>query len=218
MSNTIRRMIPTIITFLIGMFTIFVYYIEVPSSISDGSSTIISWGTIIVALATGYGTIILLRNHVRKIQTRQPGEWIYSLTIAVTIFVFPLLYFIAGDTSSIYKLIYDLTISNIGLAVYAIVFFSLATSSYKAFRARNVNSTILLLAGLFVMLQIAPIGAAIWGGFPILGNWILNVPTPGAFRGINIAAAFGLIAIGFRTLLGYDRGHLGISEGEGMED
>ena len=44
------------------------------------------------------------------------------------------------------------------------------------------------------MLQVAPIGGAVWSGFPIIGQWIMDIPTTGGYRGIMITAAFGLIA------------------------
>lgn len=201
-----------IITFIVGFFTILVYFIALPSSVTQASSTLNGWATMIVALSIGFGTIVLLRTHAMRVINRRKGEWVYSIVIIVGVFVFPLMYLTIGPNSYLYKTFYSTVNATIGASIYGLVLFTLVGAMYRTFRAKRLNGLLLLIASCVVMLQIAPIGDAIWSGFPIIGSWIIDYPTVGTYRGIMIAGAFGALAICFRTLLGYEGGH--VSGGE----
>ena len=82
----------------------------------------------------------------------------------------------------------------------------------RAFRARNLEATILLAAACIVMLAQVPIGEQL----PFVGeylaqfkNWILDTPNVAARRAIYIGAALGAISTGLRIVLGIERSHLG---------
>jgi len=213
MSVTVKRLIPVAIVFIIGFYMIFVSYIVVPPALTDVSKQLTSWGPIITALSMGFGYIILMRTHGRRTIRLQKGEWLYSLTIVVTALVYPVLYLTVGPASAIYKLAYEHVNQTIGASIYAIVLFALTGAMYKAFRARTLNGFLLLISGLIVMLWVAPIGEVIWAGFPVLGAWILDFPSKGAFRGMVMASAFGALAIAYRTLIGVEGGHVaGVEE------
>lgn len=197
-----------IITFILGLFMTFVYFFEVPSSITNIENTFNGWATIIGALVAGIGIIVLLRYNIRRIQRRR-GDWIYSIITVVSIFIFPVISLVYGMKSSTFNLWFTILNRNLGVAVYGIVLFALTGGVYRAFRVRNINSFLLILSCFLVMLQIAPIGEAIWSGFPSIGNWMLEIPNTGAFRGLMIASVFGTLAVAFRTLIGYERGYLG---------
>jgi len=212
MSQTFRRYIPMALSAAVGFITIITYFFYFPLVIQNASSALVSWGSILTAFAQGLGTIFLLRSHARRVIRRDQGEWIYSLVIIISTFIFPVLFFTHGDTSTLYKTLYQTINNNIGAGVWGILIFALTGAVYRAFRLQNLNSTFLLVSCLIVMLQIAPVGGVIWSGFPILGNWIMDIPTTGGYRGIMVTAAFGLIALGFRTLFGYEKGYLGGEE------
>ncbi len=85
-------------------------------------------------------------------------------------------------------------------------------AGFRAFRARNAEATLLLLAAALVMFASVPIGE----GMPIVGeylvvlkDWILDVPNNAARRAIFIGAALGAISTGLRVILGLERSHLG---------
>lgn len=208
MSQLVKRSIPIMITFIVGFFTILVYFLAVPSSVTEASANLNRGATMIVALAVGYGTIVLLRTHTRRVIQRRKGEWVYSIVAIVGVFIFPLLYLSVGPNSYLYKTFFNTVNATIGASIYGLVLFTLVGAMYRMFRATNFNGLLLLVAGVLVMLQVAPIGEAIWSGFPIIGSWLINYPTLGAYRGIMITSAFGALAIGFRVLLGYEGGHV----------
>ena len=209
MSVTMRRLIPTAIVFIIGLYMILVYFLAVPTALTDVSKQLTTWGSIITALSMGFGFILLLRTHGRRVMRRQAHEWFYSLIIVVTAFMYPVLFVTAGPNSVIYKTTYSTVNQVIGASIYAIVLFSLAAAMYRTFRVRNLNGFLLLISAILVMLWVAPVGELMWSGFPVVGQWVLDYPSKGAYRGMVMAGAFGALAIAYRTLLGYEGGHVG---------
>jgi len=87
-----------------------------------------------------------------------------------------------------------------------------SSAAFRAFRARNLEATVLLSAAILVMIARVPMGESI----PVLGdylprlmNWIMDIPNTAARRAIFIGAALGAIATGLRVILGMERSHLG---------
>jgi hypothetical protein len=76
-------------------------------------------------------------------------------------------------------------------------------------RARSIESALLLITGVIVMLRNAPIGNVIWTGFPVIGSWLLDVPSVAGNRAVFIGVGIGTVLLGLRVLLGYERSYLG---------
>jgi hypothetical protein len=99
--------------------------------------------------------------------------------------------------------------------MFALLAFFVASASYRAFRARNVEATLLLLAAFFVMLGRVPVGdlLTIWmpEGFQMSAwaNWIMNVLNAAGQRAIMIGIALGLVSTSLRIILGLERAYLG---------
>jgi hypothetical protein len=154
--------------------------------------------------------------HGRYIQDKSPGNWQYSIIF----FLFFVLQSVAGfaDLSNLSNPVYvwiDQNVFNpLARSMYAILGFFIITASYRAMRARNLEATLLLVSGITVMLRNAPIGEIIWPGFPIIGTWILDVPSNAVNRGILIGVGIGTILYGVRVVLGYERSYLGGSSSE----
>lgn len=90
--------------------------------------------------------------------------------------------------------------------------FHLASASYRAFRAKNLQAAVLLVSGVLVMLGNAPVGEVIWNRFPTISNWIMGVVNLAGSRGILISTAIGMVGVSLRILTGIDRSHLGGAE------
>lgn len=93
--------------------------------------------------------------------------------------------------------------------MFALLAFFVASAAYRAFRVKNFEATVLLIAAFLVMLGRVPIGSAIWSGFPVISTWIMeNINMPGS-RAITFGTAIGVIAVSLKIILGIERGYMG---------
>ncbi len=208
-----RKEVPLLITFVVGIIVML-------SSITTGPlpdvfrNHISPWMTIVAAFAIGLASVNLARVHGRNI-TRKRDGWVYSLILMVTMAVYAIFraYVEINPTDATaaanYALIYNHILSPLSSGIWACLAFYVASASYRAFRARSLEATVLLIAAVVVMLGAAPIGAQIWSKFPALQQWLMNVPNMTGQRGILIGAAIGSFVISLRVLLGIERGHFG---------
>ena len=92
--------------------------------------------------------------------------------------------------------------------------FFIASAAYRAFRARTVDATLLLIAAGVVMLGRVWIGGYVTQSLPqflqlpFLQEWIMDVPQLAAKRGIAIGAYLGAVATSLRIILGIERTYL----------
>jgi cation transport ATPase len=153
-----------------------------------------------------------MRVHFRLIQKRAPGRWLYSAWLIgffAILLILGLGNLATGTQNPFYKWVFDSVYVSLGQTLYAITGFYIFSAAYRAFRARTLDAAILLIAGCFVILTNAPIGEVIWSGIPVIGRWMLDYGQVPAMRTFLITAAFGLLAFGFRALLGKERGFYG---------
>ena len=158
----------------------------------------------------------MMLSHSRVIKRREKGRWLYSLWF-IGFFVFVLilgLYRIAAETQG--PLLPDWLRTQwktLSSTIYSLTGFYIFSAAYRAFRVKNLDAAILLTVGCFVILTNAPIGAVIWSGIPVIGRWMLEYGQVPAMRAFMITGAFGMLAFGFRILLGKERAFFGEEEG-----
>lgn len=104
---------------------------------------------------------------------------------------------------------YDHIFAPCSATMFALLAFFVASAAFRAFRARNVESTLLLGSAIIILLARAPIGRALSSKLPDVAQWILDVPSNGSRRAIIMGAAVAAIATGLRVILGLERSHLG---------
>ncbi|KAB2906805.1 MAG: hypothetical protein F9K40_06100 [Kofleriaceae bacterium] len=93
--------------------------------------------------------------------------------------------------------------------MFALLAFFVASAAFRAFRARNAEAALLLLAAILVMLGRAPLGRSISDVFPDFAQWLIDIPNNAGRRAIMMGAAIGAIATGLRVIVGIERSHLG---------
>lgn len=205
------------ITFIIGVILLSSYYFTgtLPGTswtLANVTKDITTWGVIVSAFAVGLAAVNLVRIHGNKISRKRP-DWVHSVALIVTMVAF----IVSGIASkhgnasatTLFRNMFDYIYSPLGAAMFAIIAFYVASASYRAFRARSVEASFLLVAAVLLMMGSAPIGALIWGKFPVISKWLLDVVNTSGQRGIAIGLAIGGFAASVRILLGLDRGHLG---------
>ena len=97
-----------------------------------------------------------------------------------------------------YKVLYDGLFISLGSAMFALLGFFIAAAAYRAFRVRSLESGLMMVAAVAVMLGQIPFGLWIWDGFPALRQWLLEVPSAGAFRAIKFGAAVAGLSMAIR--------------------
>ena len=208
--------IPVILAFLVGVLMIAGYYLVDPTE--TGAFDNFTNTTRIVLVAAGefaiaIGTLSLLRLHARKVIRHNEG-WIYSIALIVSMLAMMATGIPLGSSHPWFMTLYNNTYVPLSSTMFSLLAFFIASAAYRAFRARNLEATIMLTIGCLMMLARVSIGEMIWPGFPALGDWFMNVPDTAGMRAIRLCVSIGFIATALRVLLGYDRTYLGVKRAE----
>ena len=209
MSNVLKQEAVYAVTGLVTILMLVEYFFFADTQI--WAETLRTWAVIIYNISLGLGAARLLIQHGTRLQ-KQGRDWQFS-SVLLAIFAIMLLTGFAGYISTgvqtdngIYNWLFNYVYTPLGATLYPITGFYIFSAAYRAFRARNIDAALMLIAGCFVMLKNAPVGEAIWTGFATIGKWFqFTGQTPG-MRTFAIVGALGLIAYGFRALLGKERG------------
>lgn len=212
-----RREVPLTIVFVCGAFMAFQYF--VPHHVS---ATVyqyaLNW-TIIIGIFTlvvGIGSLISL--HSDRISKRKP-TWRYSIvTLAALAFMSILGVFSPNamtDTKGLFMKMYFFVLSPVQATMFALLAFFIASAAYRAFRAKTVLATLLLLSAVIVMLGRVPVGDMLTGWLPEglrfsdLAKFILDYPNTAAKRAIYIGVGLGIAGTSLKIILGIERTWLG---------
>ena len=208
-----RREVPLVLTAMVGLTMIIAHFIPPLNILKDLFE---DWFFIIAAFAIYLGVLNLLRINADKIYKKQ-RDWPFG---AVVIFGFlvitiPGLFFSGGrsfsEMGTPFYYLYIHVYYPLSATMFALLAFFVASASYRAFRARNVEATMLLVAAFVLMLGRVPIGDWITVWLPEgyrLGNaadWIMDFPQTAGQRAIMIGIALGLVSSALRVILGLER-------------
>jgi hypothetical protein len=198
-------MLPLVITFVFGFFMVFDFFFSTPLS-AVAASVRTSFVVIAnFAVITAVGTVTLV--HIRKIQKREK-EWYNSVSLLAVLYLVIAMGW-SSPSDPTYLWWYNTMFVPLETTVFSLLAFYIASASYRVFRTRSKEATLLLISAVLVMWGRAPISAAFSEGFAGIADWLMAVPNTAGMRGIVIGIGFGVISIGIRTLLGIERGHLG---------
>lgn len=205
-----RSTVPLVITFLVGFFMIGEFFIP-HWRYHVWTQVFLEWGLILAAAAFVLGLFNLVQVNLPKVINREE-DWGYKLVMLIALAGTLGAGFIGGHKGASYKWVFDYAFVPLNATMFALLAFYIASAAFRAFRARNLEATVLLLAAILVMIARVPIGE----NLPLVGerlpqfmNWIMDVPNIAARRAIFIGAALGAVATGLRVILGIERSHLG---------
>jgi hypothetical protein len=194
---------------LAGLFTMMVFGFT--------SRTGESWGFYFVFLLTVLLTIGMMMQAAvtRGARGLFLGLGGLCLTAAVLIAYFDpawkfYFYTSEGLRNTMFRSVFDNVQIPILSTMFALLAFYVASAAYRAFRARNLLASLLLLAALIVMFRFNPYLSPIFGDYLArTSNWLMNVPNLAAQRAIVVGIGLGMVATALKVLLGIERGYMG---------
>ncbi len=223
----LKRSVPVFITFLVGTVLIISFFIPHKPFGQLGEEFSVFFDIISVfAFVLGAGN--LMRVHGDKIGKRASG-WGYSavclagffVTMVVGTFKLGNPWGIQGDLTeqgSTFFGIYEYVFKPLGATMFALLAFYVASASYRAFRAKNIEATILLSAAFVILLGRTFLGTLLTGWLPDslsflripeLANWIMATPNLSGQRALMIGISLGIISTSLKLILGIERSYLG---------
>ena len=116
--------------------------------------------------------------------------------------------FIGGQASYMFRAFFNYIMIPIQATMFSLLAFFIASAAYRAFRARSILATVLLVAALVLMGRLVPMGP-ITTFLNDLSSWILLTPNLAAKRAILIGVGLGMVATAFKVVLGIERNYLG---------
>lgn len=210
-----KRQIPLGLVFGFSLIMIIQYFI--PHDISlNVNEFLLKWIYIIGIFAMALGIWSLVRVSWGKIRAKREG-WQYSI---VTLFGLFIMFFFGFDyfrhfmsteglNNYMFKHFFDYILIPVQATMFSLLAFYMASAAYRAFRARSVLATVLLISALVVMLRFNPYLGPIGAYMEKTASWLLNVPNLAAKRAIIIGVGLGSVATAMKVMLGIERSYLG---------
>ncbi len=222
--------VPWMIAAVTGFVMIGAFFVPAVRDWRDAAGT---WFEILAAIAFVIGGANLFAHHLQKISAREAG-WGYS---AVTLIAFLATLIIGllkagvpghdldhpwsghhqaegGGLWWLFSYVY----TPLAATMFALLAFYVASAAFRAFRAKNTEATVLLVAAFIVLLGRTYAGAWLTSAvpdeysaltFPGMTAIILGVFNTAGQRAIMIGIALGVAATSLKVLLGVDRSYLG---------
>ena len=184
---------------------------------------VISGALIIGPFALVLATITLIQTHVNRIQ-RRTEHWGYSYVVFAGLITMVAIGVPFGPENPVFVWLYTNVQVPMDATMFSLLAFFIASAAYRAFRARSMEATLLLVTALIVMLGNVPVGDLMWNkimswtGLSFFGienqasaarEWILDNPNLSARRGIILGVSLGVISQSIRIILGIERSYLG---------
>jgi hypothetical protein len=147
--------------------------------------------------------------HQKKVRQRGEG-WIYSVVTLVSLAGITILGVWQGvSADTVVGRVYNMVNAPLASTMFSLLAFFIASAAFRAFRARNVEATLLLVTAIVMMIGRVSIGEYMWKGFPPLTEWLLDVPNLAAKRAVAIGIGLGAVSTALKIILGIDRSYLG---------
>jgi hypothetical protein len=202
-----KRTLPIIIVFGCGVFMLVSFFIPL-RFFQDGSQILQTWYLGVIAFFVFVGILNLAKINIIKIQKKR-RDWQYSIVLLIFLVLMMAAGFIWGPEGWLFNYLFVNFQIPLSATMFSLLAFFVASAAFRAFRARNPEATLLLVAAVLVMVGRVPIGYWIWHGFPGLVEWIMAVPNTAAKRGIIFGIDLGLISMALRVILGIERSYMG---------
>ncbi len=203
-----KTQLPVAIAFLSGFLMVVAFFGQ-GQFLADFSNEALRYMSIVAGFSILLGAISITRVSWGVVRTRSE-DWPYKIVLLICLFTmtgFGVFQGITGGT--VFEWLFESIQKPMMATMFSLLAFFIASASYRAFRARNMEATILLLAAMVVMLGRVPMGQYLYEHLPAVANWIMMYPNVAVQRGIIIGAALGAASMSLRIILGIERTYMG---------
>lgn len=217
-----QRRIPLLIVLITGIFGAIAFFVPYPAIRTADEVMRNDVQRIIAAFSLVLGVGSIVQHHLIKIR-RKTQFWEYSYITLISLVVTAIIGLFGGidvarpgilptqirGFSFHIQTIYSNMMVPLAATMFSLLAFFMSSAAYRAFRARNLEATLLLLAAFIVMLGAVPLGRLVYRQLPAFAEWILAVPNTASKRGILFGVELGIFATSLKIILGIERGWLG---------
>jgi hypothetical protein len=184
------------------------YFVDTPL-LNSSYTALLDWMQIIFNFALLVGIFSVVRTHCVHV-LRRPDRRFYSSVLLLAAVAMAVLGFGWGtDRLSPFQWVFNNLQAPMQATVFSLLAFYVTSAAYRGFRARGVESTVLIIAGLIVLIGRVPLGEWISPALPASAEWILFVPALAAKRAILIGIGLGMAATALKVIAGIERTYLG---------
>lgn len=198
-----KQQIPLALCFLFGIIMILTEFS--PHTTSQATyKEIANWGRVISPFVLVLAVVTLIQTHWTRI-TRRAEHWQYSFFVFAGMIAMVVTGVPFGPQDSVFLWLFDNVQVPMNATMFSLLAFFIASAAYRAFRARTLEATLLLMTAVIVMVGNVPLGDAASDA----SQWILDNPNLSARRGIILGVSLGAISQSIRIILGIERSYLG---------
>ena len=231
-----KRTVPLLITSIAGIIMIVAYFIP---PFQEWGEDVAVWFDILAAIAFILGGGNLLKINLKKMSDRAAG-WGYAAVVVVA-FLLTLIVGLAkvnvppsaefpnfawsGEYNAeggLFWWLYEFAMKPLQSTMFAMLAFYVASAAFRAFRAKNLEATLLLGTAFIILLGRTYAGVWITDSIPDeptswfrnlrlehLADNIRDLFTTTGTRAIMIGVALGIASTSLKIILGVDRSYLG---------
>ena len=167
----IKRQLAIVVMMIMGFLGLSGYFINWQTLRDFTEKDATNFYMIIAGFAAFLGCLNLLQLHLQKIAYKK-DNWQYSIFTLLGFLIMIIFGFIYNgsnvemgphlkDEASAFYWMYNYFYLPLGSTMFALLAFFVASASYRAFRIRNFEATLLLISGVLLMLGRVPIGSLI---------------------------------------------------------
>ncbi len=151
-----KREGPIALTILVGVVYIISVMFAAPV-LEATQKTLDDWYTIVTGFICLVGVVSLTQVHGSRIVQKR-NDWFYSGVVLFSLYGYMLLGLFGGVENALFNLLYNNVLSVILMTIFSTLTFWIGSAAYRAFRAKSLESAILLISAALVMLGKVTLG------------------------------------------------------------
>ncbi|MBD3162898.1 MAG: hypothetical protein GF346_10845 [Candidatus Eisenbacteria bacterium] len=200
-----RLQVPLFICAIAGIFMAIQYFIPAARPLYERISDYLQ---IVYAFSIVLGVASVLNRHGTRIKTGH-RDAIYSVATIGSMALMMIAGFAGGADRGemLFQDLFNSVLLPVQATMFSLLAFYLASASFRAFRTRSLDATILLIAAVIVMIGRLDEGQAL--GLPEIQRWILDGPNLVSKRAIILGVGLGMASTALKVVLGIERSYLG---------